>query len=195
MGRKILKIIISLFILTVIFFSLTSLQKLQFTSVNKFAVELSKYKDYSVNYVKSFTDLSDSPSDENLKELNKNVLSSDLLETKNNLPLEAAKTNTSLIITCPSDITVNNDPGLCTAGAINTAGETICYNGDPSVIGSSTDASGGDGAIEYQWQSSTDSAFTTPVTIASNTSTYDPPANLAVSTWYRRQAKDGTCNT
>ncbi|MDP2089825.1 MAG: LamG-like jellyroll fold domain-containing protein, partial [Flavobacteriaceae bacterium] len=33
------------------------------------------------------------------------------------------------------------------------------------------------------------------VTIASNTSTYDPPANLAVSTWYRRQAKDGTCNT
>ena len=39
-----------------------------------------------------------------------------------------------------------------TAGAINTTGETICYGGNPSVIGSATAASGGDNSITYKWQ-------------------------------------------
>ena len=82
-----------------------------------------------------------------------------------------------------------------TAGAIETTGETICYNGDPAEIGASTIASGGDGSIAYQWQSSTDAAFTTPTDINSNTPTYEPPTGLTEATWYRRQAKDGTCNT
>ena len=33
---------------------------------------------------------------------------------------------------------------LFTSGAIYTTGETICYGGDPILIGSATDASGGD---------------------------------------------------
>ncbi|MGQ7946089.1 hypothetical protein [Flavobacterium sp. WC2509] len=83
-----------------------------------------------------------------------------------------------------------------TSGTIASTGETICYNGDPGLIGSTTAASGGDTTITYQWQSSTDAAFTTPVTIgSSNSATYDPPTGLTVNTWYRRQAKDGTCNT
>jgi hypothetical protein len=82
-----------------------------------------------------------------------------------------------------------------TAGEIATTGQTICYNGDPSVIGSSTDASGGDNTITYQWQYSTDAGFSSPVDISSNTATYDPPANLTQNRWYRRQAHDGTCNT
>jgi|GEM_PF-1219784 len=82
-----------------------------------------------------------------------------------------------------------------TVGTIQTTGQTICYNGDPSVIGSLTDASGGDLSITYQWQSSTDVGFTSPVTISINTASYDPPANLTVSTWYRRQVKDNSCNT
>jgi hypothetical protein len=82
-----------------------------------------------------------------------------------------------------------------TAGEIPTTGQTICYNGDPSVIGSTTDASGGDNTITYQWQYSTDAGFSSPVDISSNTATYDPPANLTQSRWYRRQAHDGTCNT
>ena len=81
-----------------------------------------------------------------------------------------------------------------TAGAIATTGETICYNGDPVEIGSITLAGGGNETITYQWQSSTDQAFTTPSNISSNTPTYNPPANLTVTTWYRRQAKDGLCN-
>jgi len=82
-----------------------------------------------------------------------------------------------------------------TAGAIATAGETICLNGDPSEIGSTTDASGGDAVIAYQWQCSTNAAFTSPTTISSNSASYDPPTGLTVETWYRRQAKDETCNT
>nr|WP_294785029.1 T9SS sorting signal type C domain-containing protein [uncultured Flavobacterium sp.] len=81
------------------------------------------------------------------------------------------------------------------AGAIDSTGETICYGGNPSSIGNTTFASGGDGTITYQWQSSTDAAFTAPVTIANNNSAYTPPTGLTVNTWYRRQAKDGTCNT
>ena len=76
-----------------------------------------------------------------------------------------------------------------TAGAINTTGETICYNGNPGVIGSSTVASGGDGTITYKWQAN-------GVDIASsNSTTYDPPAGLTATTTYTRWAKDNTCNT
>lgn len=82
------------------------------------------------------------------------------------------------------------------AGSISSAGETIGFGGNPGVIGSTADASGGDNVITYQWQSSTNAGFTAPVTIASsNTASYDPPANLTSNTWYRRQAKDNSCNT
>lgn len=89
-------------------------------------------------------------------------------------------------------VTVN---GNFTAGAIGTSGQTICYNGDPGLIGSTEPAAGGDGAIVYQWQSSTDNFATAPTNISNDSPTYNPPANLTETTWYRRQAKDGTCNT
>ncbi len=82
------------------------------------------------------------------------------------------------------------------AGSISTAGETICYNGNPAEISTSTAASGGDNSISYQWQYATDVDFTSPQTIgSSNSASYDPPANLTENRWYRRQAKDGACNT
>jgi len=91
-------------------------------------------------------------------------------------------------------ITVTVRPNF-TAGSINATGQIICYNGDPSIIGSTADASGGDGSIAYQWQSGTDGS-TFPITISvSNSASYDPPSGLTQTTYYRRQAKDGTCNT
>jgi hypothetical protein len=81
-------------------------------------------------------------------------------------------------------------------GAIPTTGETICYNGDPVEIGSTTPASGGDGTISYQWRSSTISGASGFSDITDATSaTYDPPSGLTETTWYRRFAQDGTCNT
>ena len=84
---------------------------------------------------------------------------------------------------------------LFTAGAIETTGESICNNGDPAEIGNTSLANGGNDSLVYQWQSSLDEAFTTPTNINSNTPAYDPPAGLAATTWFRRQAKDGACNT
>jgi hypothetical protein len=81
-----------------------------------------------------------------------------------------------------------------TAGAINTTGQTICYNADPAVIGSATASSGGFGTITYKWQSSVLGDFTDAVDIASNTATYDPAA-LTQTTTFRRLAHDATCNT
>jgi hypothetical protein len=99
---------------------------------------------------------------------------------------------TNALATDPVKITVYND---FSAGEIETTGETICYNFDPVEIGSTTASSGGDEDITYQWQSSTDEAFTTPSDINTDAVSYDPPSGLTVTTWYRRQAKDATCNT
>jgi hypothetical protein len=78
-----------------------------------------------------------------------------------------------------------------TAGAINTTGESICYNADASNITSATAASGGDGDITYKWEYSTDGYSWTEV--ESNTADYDP-GNLEQTTVFRRYAKDGTCS-
>jgi hypothetical protein len=76
-----------------------------------------------------------------------------------------------------------------TSGAIASTGETVCYNGDPAEIGSTTAASGGDESITYKWQAN-------GVDIASSDSaTYNPPAGLTSTTTYTRYTKDATCNT
>lgn len=75
------------------------------------------------------------------------------------------------------------------AGTINSTGEAICFNGNPSLIASTTAASGGDGVITYKWQAN---GVDIP---SSNSDTYDPPAGVTVATTYTRWAKDGTCNT
>ncbi|MFZ4707868.1 MAG: LamG-like jellyroll fold domain-containing protein, partial [Bacteroidales bacterium] len=83
-----------------------------------------------------------------------------------------------------------------TAGTITNTGQTICNAGTPTEIGSTTAASGGDGNISYKWQSSLNVDFTgTPTDINSNAATYTPTAGLTTTTWYRRLAKDATCNT
>jgi len=101
----------------------------------------------------------------------------------------------SSIITGKSvDITVRP---VFSSGTIANTGETICYNSVPTItIGSTTAASGGDNAITYQWQYSTDNTFTTGVTdVAINSASYTPTQTLTQTTYYRRQAKDGSCNT
>ena len=86
---------------------------------------------------------------------------------------------------------------LFTSGTISATGETICSNTIPTAtIGSTIAASGGDTAITYQWQYSIDNTFATGVTtVSNNTATYKPTQTLTQTTYYHRQAKDGSCNT
>ena len=82
-----------------------------------------------------------------------------------------------------------------TAGAIATAGETLCAGGNPGVIGSPSPAGGGDGTITYTWKSSVSGDFTDAVVLSGNNSaTYTPAAGLTQTTSYRRYANDVTCN-
>jgi len=80
-----------------------------------------------------------------------------------------------------------------TSGAISTTGQSICSGGTPSQIGSSTAASGGDGAIAYTWRSSAD-GYTDAIAGATS-ATYTPPAGLTTTTSYRRYAADGSLFT
>jgi len=80
-----------------------------------------------------------------------------------------------------------------TTGEISSTGQTICYGGTPTEIGSTTVASGGDASITYSWRSSSDSYLAT--IDGATSATYTPPSGLTSTTSYRRYANDGTCNT
>ncbi|MCR9100369.1 MAG: VCBS repeat-containing protein [bacterium] len=78
-------------------------------------------------------------------------------------------------------------------GHIADEGETICYGGTPSEIGSTAPATGGDGQITYSWRSSADN-FTSPIPGADGPA-YTPQDGLTQTTTFRRYAMDGTCST
>ncbi|MDR0695079.1 MAG: hypothetical protein LBF81_07260, partial [Prevotellaceae bacterium] len=78
-------------------------------------------------------------------------------------------------------------------GAIATTGQAICIDGDPSVIGNGTSATGGNGTITYSWYINGSAGSITGAAGA----TYDPPAGAATATGaftYTRKAHNSTCN-
>ena len=78
-------------------------------------------------------------------------------------------------------VTVNN----VTAGVI-AADQTICSGGDP-VAFTQTTAATGSGTLTYEWQSNTTGCGGTWSSIPGATgTTYDIPAGLATTTYYRR---------
>ena len=68
-------------------------------------------------------------------------------------------------------------------GSITPANQTINNNTVPSPL-SISGASGGNGNYSYQWQSSSNSLFTNPTNLGTNSPDYSPPA-LTATTWYR----------
>ncbi|NQZ78863.1 MAG: hypothetical protein HRT61_22520, partial [Ekhidna sp.] len=86
-------------------------------------------------------------------------------------------------------IKVTIRPNL-SAGSIGNA-QTLPYNSTPSTLTSTTNASGGDGTINYQWQvSSTGTSGWSNLSGA--TSATFTPIPLTASRWYRRRAKSCT---
>ena len=83
----------------------------------------------------------------------------------------------------PITVTVNYPPLF--PGTIGSL-QTICENEDLAAFTNTTSASGGDGSFVYHWEYSINGG-TNWTTISGETlTTYDPPAGLLESTWYRR---------
>ncbi len=66
--------------------------------------------------------------------------------------------------------------------------QTIVYNGNPSALGNSAPASGGDGSHSYQWQYSNSGTGGWTNISGATTTSYDPPGGLTADRWYRRRA-------
>ncbi|HND86835.1 MAG TPA: choice-of-anchor E domain-containing protein, partial [Saprospiraceae bacterium] len=84
-------------------------------------------------------------------------------------------------VTATATLTLNTP----TAGVVGSD-QTICSGGNPAAF-TVTTAATGPGTLTYQWQSSTTSCSAGFADIAGATSaTYDAPAGLTVTTYYRR---------
>lgn len=103
------------------------------------------------------------------------------------------------------DLSGNDFPGLapnvwnfvtqCTSLAAGTAtgDHSLCAGGDPAVVRGGV-AAGGNGTYQFEWESSTTSS-TSGFTIISGADgpDYDPPANISVTTYFRRTVKSSNC--
>ena len=78
------------------------------------------------------------------------------------------------------------------AGAIGSS-QNICSASTPAMLTSTTNASGGIGAITYNWQQSTNGTTWTNATNTRTNATYSP-GTLTATTHYRRQATN-SCGT
>ncbi len=74
-------------------------------------------------------------------------------------------------------------------GGVIAGDQTICSGDDPVAFTSSSGASGETGTLEYKWQSSTTSASADFTDNGATGLTYDVPAGLAQTTWYKRLAR------
>lgn len=90
----------------------------------------------------------------------------------------ASPPSNELTITVQQQIT----PGVIAAD------QTVCPGGNPALLTSVAPAGGGIGNPSYRWQSSTDGLNFTNITPPETGLTYDPPAGITQSTWYRRLA-------
>ncbi len=75
-----------------------------------------------------------------------------------------------------------------TLGGTVTGTQSICENGNPSNFLSTVAASGNVGNLEYKWQSSTNNVSFSDI-VGATSSTYDAPAGLTTTTYYKRIAR------
>lgn len=110
----------------------------------------------------------------------------DVLTNSSLLPQTATYQVTPASLGCtgtPILVNVTVNPFL--PGTIS-GNQTVCNPGDPVAFTETAPAGGT--SYTYQWQSSTTSAAGpyANITLNGNNATYDPPAGLTQTTWYRR---------
>ncbi|WP_430968316.1 DUF6443 domain-containing protein [Spongiimicrobium sp. 2-473A-2-J] len=72
------------------------------------------------------------------------------------------------------------------AGTINGA-TSICYRGNPGLLGNASSPSGGDGSFAYQWQISSNGSSGWTNISGATSNTYNPPGDQTQSQWFRRR--------
>ncbi len=72
------------------------------------------------------------------------------------------------------------------AGTINGA-SSICYRGNPGLLGNASSPSGGDGSFAYQWQISSNGSSGWTNISGATSNTYNPPGDQTQSQWFRRR--------
>ncbi|NML65247.1 T9SS type B sorting domain-containing protein [Hymenobacter sp. RP-2-7] len=87
-------------------------------------------------------------------------------------------------------ITISVSPALV-AGTVG-ADQTLCPGATPSPLTETQGASGGQGLLAYQWESSPDNATWTAIAGATNFGY--APGPLTATTYYRRRVTSGSCN-
>ena len=91
--------------------------------------------------------------------------------------------------TAPTNtVTITVTPALA-AGSI-AANQALCAGATPAPLTSATDASGGNGSIAYQWESSADNV--TWAAIGGATGPSYAPGALSATNYFRRRASSGT---
>jgi gliding motility-associated-like protein len=91
-----------------------------------------------------------------------------------------------------NEVTVTVYPDL-TPGTID-GNQTLCFNGDPAPINSTTLPNGGDGTWAYSWEYQSDCAGAWTTIAGETGETYDPPAGQTETRCYRR-VETNTCGT
>jgi len=157
--------------------------------------------------VKAIPTISISPSSASIQSGSSQTLSASGALTYSWYPASnLSATNTATVTAGPLTITTTYTvTGIASTGCSNTAGvtvtvvsigglipgtigsdQTICSGNTPASFTSTTPASGGSGAINYQWQQSTDNVTFTNI-ISATSLTYGASA-LTQTTYYRRGA-------
>ena len=98
----------------------------------------------------------------------------------------------SCTATCSSNVSIASCCNVTNPGEIS-GNEAHCGSYDASAISSVSGASGGVGAVQYEWLISTDNFSTFSVIAGATNSTYDPGV-ITQTTYYRRGAKSEGCN-
>lgn len=93
-----------------------------------------------------------------------------------------------------SEIIYISQPDELLPGSV-TGNQEVCYLGDPFMLNELDAPSGGpSGVYNYQWESASDIAGPYNPILGASASTYDPPAGIMSTTYYRRRVISGICD-
>ena len=94
---------------------------------------------------------------------------------------------------CTASATITiTQPAVLTPGSVN-GDQDICYNGDPSLLAEVTAPTGASGSYLFEWQKSSALAGPFAAIGGANAMSYDPPAGITATTYFRRKVTSGAC--